>query len=102
MTQNIPDISFGLSPVEKHDLEQMIDEFQKERRASMPTTDPVALQKQMDAINGRMAHLSTMLLTLDQRIKPLYEIVRLTFEKSDILNQRINTLIESIRSGDPL
>lgn len=102
MTQTDPDISFGLSEEEKQDLEEMIGEFQKERAASPAVSDPEALQKQIDAMSRRMAHLSNMFLTLDRRIKPLYEIVRLTFEKSELLNQRINTLIESIRSGDPL
>lgn len=102
MTVPNPDISFGLSEEEKNDLEQMIGEFQKDRSASMPITDPAVMQRQIDAINKRMAHLTNMFLTLDRRIKPIYEIVRLTFEKSELLNQRINTLIESIRSGDPL
>ncbi len=102
MTQPNLDISIGLSEEEKHDLELMIGEFQKERAASMPVTDPAVLQGQIDAMNKRMAHLTHMFLTLDRRIKPLYEVIRLTFEKSELLNQRINTLIESIRSGDPL
>ena len=102
MTQPNLDISFGLSEEEKRDLEQMIGEFQKERATAVPTTDPIAIQTQLDAMNKRMAYLTNMFLTLDRRIKPLYEVIRLTFEKSELLNQRINTLIESIRSGDPL
>lgn len=102
MTKSSPDISFGLSEDEKRDLEQMIGEFQKERSASMPVTDPEALQKQIDTMNHQLARLTNMFLTLDRRIKPLYEVARLTFEKSEVLNHRINTLLESIRSGDPL
>lgn len=102
MTQPNPDISFGLSEEEKRDLEQMIGEFQKERSASMPITDPEALQKQIDNMNKRLARLTNLFLTLDRRIKPLYEVARLTFEKSELLNRRINTLLESIRSGDRL
>ena len=102
MTQPNLDFSFGLSEEEKHDLEQMIGEFQKERADEMPVTDLEAIQEQIEAMNKRMAYLTNMFLTLDRRIKPLYEVIRLTFEKSELLNQRINTLIESIRSGDPL
>ena len=102
MTQSGPDISFGLSEEEKRDLEQMIGEFQEERSASMPTTDPEVLQKQIDNLNKRLARLTNLFLTLDRRIKPLYEVACLTFEKSEVLNRRINTLLESIRTGDRL
>jgi hypothetical protein len=95
-------INIGLSEKEKRDLETMIDEFQKERTAPDPVMDIETVQKQIEAINNRMEYLSNMLLTIDRRMKPLYEIVRLTFEKSELLNQRINGLIESIGTGDPL
>ena len=37
-----------------------------------------------------------------KRMKPLYEIIRLTYQKSEILNERINTIIESLGSGETL
>jgi uncharacterized coiled-coil DUF342 family protein len=95
-------INIGLSEEEKRDLETMIGEFQTERTASDPMVDMVAVQKQIEAINKRMEYLSNMFLTIDRRLKPLYEIIRMTFEKSELLNQRINALIESIRTGEPL
>ena len=95
-------INIGLSEEEKRDLETMIGEFQKERGASDSVIDMAAVQKQIEAINKRMEYLSNMFLTIDRRLKPLYEIIRMTFEKSELLNQRINALIESIRTGDPL
>jgi hypothetical protein len=95
-------INIGLSEEEKHDLETMIGQFQKEREVSDPVTDLAAVQKQIEAINQRMEYLTTMFLTIDRRLKPLYETIRLTFEKSELLNQRINALIESMRTGDPL
>lgn len=95
-------INIGLSEEEKRDLETMIDEFQMERTASDPVVDMADVQKQIEAISKRMEYLSNMFLTIDRRLKPLYEIIRLTFEKSELLNQRINALIESIRTGDPL
>jgi hypothetical protein len=99
---NSANINIGLSEEEKRDLETMIGEFQMERTASEPVTDMVAVQKQIEAINKRMAYLTNMFLTIDRRLKPLYETIRLTFEKSELLNQRINALIESMRTGDPL
>ena len=83
-------------------LEQMIIDFQKERTADDLPPDGVSLQQQIDTLNERVSYLSQMFLTLDRQIKPLYEAIRLTYQKSDILNQRINTLINSIRTGDPL
>lgn len=95
-------INIGLSEEEKRDLETMIGEFQMERTVSNPVLDMVAVQKQIEAINKRMEYLSNMFLTIDRRLKPLYDVIRMTFEKSELLNQRINALIESIRTGDPL
>jgi hypothetical protein len=95
-------INIGLSEDEKRDLETMIGKFQMERTVADPTMDMATVQKQIETINKRMEYLSNMFLTIDRRLKPLYEIIRMTFEKSELLNQRINALIESIRTGDPL
>jgi hypothetical protein len=96
------ELNAGLSDEEKHDLEQMILDFQKERAADDSPPDGISLQQQIDTLNERLSYLSQMFLTLDRQIKPLYEAIRLTYQKSDILNQRINTLINSIRTGEPL
>ena len=90
----------GLSEEERRDVEKMIGEFQQARSHAEP--DMVSIQKQIEAINKRMAYLTRMFLTIDRRMKPMYEIIRLTFEKSEILNQRVNTIIESLRTGEPL
>ena len=96
------EFNIGLSEEEKHDLEQMIGDFQSERHADPSKTDMASIQKQIDAINKRLAYLTSMFLTIDRRMKPLYETVRLTFQKSELINQRINAIIDSLRSGDPL
>ena len=103
MTENAPlDLNIGLSEEEKRDLEQMICQFQEKRSESRPETDLESIQQQIDTINQRLADLSNLFLKLDRRIKPLYETLRLTYQKSEVLNQRINTLIESLRMGEPL
>jgi hypothetical protein len=96
------DFNVGLSEDEKRDLERLIGEFQEKRGQADPANDIDALQRQIDTLNQRLAYLGKMFLTLDRRIQPLYETIRLTYQKSEILNQRINTLIESIRTGEPL
>lgn len=99
MDQPFP-LDIGLSEEEKHDLEKMIGEFQQSRGIDHLAED--SIQSQIEAINKRMAYLTTMFLAMDRRMKPLYEIVRLLLEKSDILNQRMNAIIDSLRSGEPL
>jgi hypothetical protein len=96
------DFNIGLSDQEKHDLEQLINEFETERSQSAPIDNISEIQKQIDVINKRLAYLTNMFLTLDRRIKPLYETIRLNYQKSEILNQRISILIESIRTGESL
>lgn len=96
------DLNMGLSEDEKNDLEQMIGEFQMERSARESNDSTISIEEQISTINQRLEYLTNMLLTFDRRIKPLYESIRLTYQKSEILNQRINTLINSIRTGEPL
>lgn len=93
-------IRMGLSDEEKQDLEQMIGEF-RQNKGSTPD-DIETMQKQIETINKRMAYLTSMFMTIDRSLKPLSEVVRLTLEKCDLLNQRINTIIDSLRSGEPL
>jgi hypothetical protein len=78
----------------------MIGDFQEAR--SIDSADEDSIQHQLDAINKRMAYLTTMFLTIDRRMKPLHKITSLLLEKSEILNQRIDAIIDSLRSGDPL
>lgn len=96
------ELNIGLSEEEKNDLERMIGEFQKGRDAKNAPQDPASLQKQIKVMNKRLAYLTSMFLAIDRRMQPLYEITRLTFEKSELLNQRIDAIIEALRSGEPL
>ena len=76
------EFNVGLSEEEKRDLEEMIHDFQKSRASEDDGDDILALKQQLDTANDRLAHLTSMMLTFDERIKPLNEILRLTFEKS--------------------
>lgn len=95
-------LNMGLSEQEKRDLQHLITEFQNERTRHHPQDSAIEIQKQIDTINKRLAYLTNMFLTLDRRMKPLYEITRLNYQKSEILNQRISILIESLRTGESL
>lgn len=96
------EFNVGLSDEEKHDLTQMIGEFQKERVNAAPGDDTAILQQQIDTINDRLARITKMMLRFDQQIQPLYESIRLTYRKSEILNHRIDKLIDAIRTGESL
>jgi len=91
----------GLSEEEKLDLEKLISDFQQAGSKS-DATSSLPIDDQIEALNNRMAQLSQLILTIDRRMKPLYEIVCLSLEKNEILNQRINAIIDSLRSGEML
>ncbi len=91
----------GLSEEEKSDLEELISDFQEEGSQS-DNTASLPINDQIEALNNRMAQISQLILTIDRQMKPLYEIVRLSLEKNEILTQRINAIIDSLRSGEPL
>ena len=95
-------LNIGLSEEEKTDLEQMIGEFQQNRSHKEGEPDLVDLQNQIDALSKRLAYLTSMFLSIDRRMQPLYATVRLTYQKSEILNQRIYAIIDSLRSGEAL
>lgn len=95
-------LNIGLSEEEKKDLEQMIGEFQQNRTPKEGEPDLVDLQNQIDALSKRLAYLTSMFLSIDRRMQPLYATVRLTYQKSEILNQRIHAIIDSLRSGEAL
>lgn len=92
--------SVQLSEAEQIELSQMIGEFQQTQ--STKEQNLSSLQLQVETLNQRLAYLTAMFLTIDRRLKPLYEILQLTLEKGDVLDQRINTIIDSLRSGKPL
>ena len=94
--------NIGLSAEEKKDLEDMIGEFQQSRTPEPAEQDIASLQSQIDALSKRMVHLTSMFLSIDRRMQPLYDTVRLTYQKSEVLNQRIHAIIDSLRSGEPL
>lgn len=91
----------GLSEEERLDLQKLIGEFQQAGSISgMGEKDQKS--EEIEALNKRLAHLTQVILTIDRRMKPIYEIIRLSLEKNEILNQRINAIIDAIRSGESL
>lgn len=99
MDDNHFTMNMDLSDGERETLQQMMGELQQQVAAPLET---ISLQQEVETLKKRMTYLTNLCVTLDRSIKPLHEAIRLTIEKCEILNQRINTIIESLRSGEPL
>ncbi|MBW1866253.1 MAG: hypothetical protein JRI38_00685 [Deltaproteobacteria bacterium] len=101
MTDGIrPDINIGLSPAEKNDLEKLIGEFSAGQNKDTSGNSVDDIQKQLSAMKKLLARHGEMLMKFDSRMKAFYEIIRLTHEKTEIMNDRITTVIETIQRVD--
>jgi hypothetical protein len=89
----------GLSKDEKDDLEKMIGEFRRHCPADdlQEATQPV--QAQMDSLTRKLADLTGMVLSIDRQLAPLVEIIRLSHQKSELLNQRLDAVISALKKG---
>jgi hypothetical protein len=97
--QKIDAFTVGLSEAEKQDLEKMIGEFRRKQPAeALPATNGPN-QAQLDSVTRRLADLTEMVLTIDRQIAPLAEIIRLSHKKSELLSQRLDTVIAALKKG---
>ena len=92
----------GLSEAEKEDLEKMIGEFRRQSHTDSHAEAKAPLQAQLDSITQRLADLTEMLLTIDRRMDPLAEVIRLSHQKSELLNQRLDAVIAALKKGQKL
>lgn len=92
----------GLSEAEKDDLEKMIGEFRRQSRTDLQAEPKAPLQAQLDSITHRLADLTEMLLTIDRRMAPLAEVIRLSHQKSELLSQRLDAVIAALKKGQML
>ncbi len=91
------EIVIGLSDEEKDDLEKMIRAFRKEQLDEPPVSPIKDVLKQTQLTKANLAQFGDMLLKFDGKIKSFYEIIRLCCKKDEILNQRIDAIIEIIK-----
>ena len=91
------ELNVGLSEEEKEDLEKLIKEFKSEQPVSISGMTLEDVQDQVRSMGERLAQLSEMLLKFDKRLKSLYTILRLSYQKSEEMNERIDAIIKSIR-----
>jgi len=99
--ENEPQMSWnvGLADEERRDLEHLIDAFKEDRFSASPQATPEEMQKQVAAMKEKMIRMSAMLLDLDKRMRSLYEVFRLFHKKSEMLNQRINDVVQLVKIG---
>jgi hypothetical protein len=86
----------GISDEEKEDLDKMIGAFNKDRQALVIESADEKLVHQMEAIMHRFSQLGEIVSKTNKRLDSFYEIIQLMYSKSEIMNDRINTLIRTI------
>jgi hypothetical protein len=98
MSEDTPtDIVIGLSDEEKDDLEEMIKTFREDQPAGPSISSIEDVQKQIGSISENFARFGDMLLKFDEKMKSFYEIIHLYFRKDEILNRRIDDIVNIIK-----
>jgi ABC-type uncharacterized transport system ATPase subunit len=93
----LDELNVGLSEEEKADLENMIQAFKEERSATVSEPSLTDVQEKLDVMSDRMIQMGETILKFDRRMTAFHEIIRLFFKKSEIMNERIGYIIESLR-----
>ena len=88
-----------MSEEEKADLENMIKAFKEERDTAMSELSLAEVQDKLAAMNERMIQMGESILKFDGRMKSFHEIIRLFFQKGEIMNERIGYIIESMKKS---
>lgn len=91
------EIIIGLSEEEKEDLEELIKTIKEDQSLELRSSTNEDVQKQIRSMGANLAHLGDMLLKIDDKMKSFYEIIRLSCKKDEMLNKRIDAIIEIMR-----
>ena len=91
------EIIIGLSDEEKEDLEELIKTIKEDQSVELRSSTNEDVQKQIRSISANLAHLGDMLLKIDDKMKSFYEIIRLSCKKDEMLNKRIDAIIEIMK-----
>ena len=87
------DLNIGLAEEERKDLENLIGVFKDEPFSLSLNAAPEDLQKQITFLKEKMTRMFVVLLDLDKKMRSLYEVVRLFYRKTEVMNERINDVI---------
>jgi len=91
------EIIIGLSEEEKEDLEELIKTIKEDPFVELRSSTNEDVLKQLQSMGSNLAHLGDMLLKIDDKMKSFFEIIRLSCKKDQMLNKRIDAIIEIIR-----
>lgn len=92
--------SMEISAAEKDDLEKMIGAFRRQRPPASQTSPKEPFQDQLDRIDQKLADLTDMILHINRRMEPLAKVVRLSQQKTERLNRRLDAVIEALKQKD--
>ena len=92
------DLNIGLAEEERKDLENLVGVFKDERFSPSLNAAPEDLQKQIAFLKEEMARISVVLLDLDKKMRSLYEVIRLFYRKTEVMNERINDVIKLVKT----
>ena len=92
-----PELNIGLSEEERDDLETLIKSFRDGEGVLPDDASPDDVHHYIETMTESIARLSEMVLKFDGRIKTFYEILKLSHQKSENMDERINTIIKYIK-----
>lgn len=96
MTENKQEgFDLGLSDEEKADLESMISDFSANRSSQATSPQGADMQDTVQELHNKFSQMGEIVLKINQRMDAFYEIIQLIHQKSEIMNQRVDMLIES-------
>ena len=87
----------GFSDEEKEDLDTLIAAFNKDRKLLDSEASVDNLMQQVDTISKRFSQLGDIVSKTNKRLDAFYEIIQLMYRKSEIMNDRLNTLISELQ-----
>jgi len=85
----------GLSDEEKADLESMISDFSSDRSDQPASAPDIDLQDKVEELHQKFSQMGEIMLKINKRMDAFYEIVQLIHQKSEVMNKRVDMLIES-------
>jgi len=92
--------SMEISAAEKDDLEKMIGAFRRHHPPALEASPKEPFQGQLDRIEQKLADLTDMILHINRRMEPLAKVVRLSQQKTELLNRRLDAVIEALKQKD--
>jgi uncharacterized coiled-coil DUF342 family protein len=87
------ELGAGLSDQEIEALENLVRELKQEETAPASEQRLDELYSEVRSTKEQLAQFGEMILKLDSRMKSFYELLRLHYEKSQIMNKRIDSII---------